>query len=47
MPLLSPEAPVSPPLSVLPLLVVAIAILPVFVAPQAPVAHDRVGEEAA
>ncbi len=42
-----PEVSGLPPLSVLPLLVVAIAILPVFVAPQAPVAHDRVGEEAA
>lgn len=40
-----PAVPGWPPLSVLSLLVVAIGILPVFVAPQAPVAHDQVGGE--
>lgn len=41
-----PDVPGWPPLSVLSLVVVAIGILPVFVAPQAPVAHDQVGGEA-
>jgi len=40
-----PDVPGWPPLSVLPLVAVACAILPVFVAPQAPVAHDQVGGE--
>ncbi|GAA2086154.1 energy-coupling factor transporter transmembrane protein EcfT [Aeromicrobium tamlense] len=38
-----PSVPGWPPVSVLSLAVVAIGILPVFVAPQAPSAHDHVG----
>ncbi|GAA3541938.1 cobalt ABC transporter permease [Aeromicrobium flavum] len=44
---LYPDVPGWPPISVLSLLVVAIAVLPVFVAPQAPSAHDQVGGDAA
>ncbi|SKB07863.1 energy-coupling factor transporter transmembrane component T [Aeromicrobium choanae] len=43
IPVIYPDVPGWPPLSVLSLAVVAIGILPVFVAPQAPVAHDQVG----
>ena len=42
---LYPDVPGWPPVSVLSLVVVAIGLLPVFVAPQAPVAHDVVGGE--
>ncbi|MCD9155129.1 energy-coupling factor transporter transmembrane component T [Aeromicrobium duanguangcaii] len=44
---LYPDVPGWPPLSVASLLVVALAIAPVFVAPQAPVSHDEVGGERA
>lgn len=43
---LYPDVPGWPPLSVLALLVVALGVLPVFVAPQAPVAHDQIGGDA-
>ncbi len=40
---LYPQVPGWPAVSALSLLVVAVGILPVFVAPQAPVAHDQIG----
>lgn len=45
VPVLYPAVPGWPPVSVLSLVVVAIGLLPVFVAPQAPVAHDLAGGE--
>jgi energy-coupling factor transport system permease protein len=44
---LYPDVPGWPPLSVLSLLVVAVAIAPVFVAPQAPSAHDQIAGDPA
>lgn len=42
-----PDIPGWPPVGVLALVVVAVAVLPVFVAPPPPLAHDVIAEEAA